>query len=140
MNGLRKIAFDRLAADSEMNGFGYDADSLYPQFSRDAPPEQVEGRRFGILKWGTAERGVGRVNPVTLELWFYNKDRDYDPIGGALLRARSILAGLEAVQVDAAEDAWVLGVRWEGAGPDGYDDMYQAVLRSESYTITASGN
>lgn len=140
MNGLKKITLERLAADSVMNGFGYDADSLYPQFSRDAPPESVEGRTFGVLKWGTTERGVGRVATVTLELWLYNKDRDYEPIGGGLLRARAVLAGLEAIRVDAAEDAWVLGVRWEGAGPDGYDDMYQAVLRSESYSITASGN
>lgn len=123
-----------------MNGAGYDADSLYAQFSRDAPPETVEGRTFGVLKWGTTERGVGRVASTTLELWLYNKAPDYAPIGDGLLRARVLLDELVGTNVDAAENAWVLGVRWEGAGPDGYDDMYQAVLRSESYTITASGN
>jgi hypothetical protein len=140
MNGLRSIVLDRLAADSEMNGFGYDSASLYAQFSRDATPEYIEGRRFGILKWGTTERGVGRVNSTTLEIWLYDKDPDYSAIGSALLRARILLDALPGVQLDAAENAWCLDARWEGASPDGYDDMYKAVLRSESYTITASGN
>lgn len=140
MNGLRDIALARLAADSTMNGLGYDISSLYPAFSRDAPPIAIEGQRFGVLRWGTTERGVGRVQTVTLEIWLYNRERDFAPISDGLRRARDVLATLEAVNVDAVDDAWVLGVRWEAAGPDGWDDLYQAVLRSESYTITASGN
>lgn len=140
MKGLRNVTLARLQADSILNGYGYGPDNLYPAWSRDSPPEVIEGRTFGILRWGTTERGVGRVHAVSLELWFYNKDEDYEPIGGGLFRARAVLAGLEGMQVDAAEDAWILGVRWSGAGPDGFDDVYKAVLRSESYSITASGN
>ena len=35
MIGLRRIALALLQADSQMNGWGYDVDSLYAQFSRD---------------------------------------------------------------------------------------------------------
>jgi hypothetical protein len=140
VKGLRDTTISLLMADPAMNGFGYGPNSLYPAWGRDSPPEQIEGRNFGILRWGTSERGVGRVATVGFELWLYDKDPDYERIIGGLLRARAVLAGLVGLQVDATEDAWVLGVRWDGAGPDGFDDVYKAVLRAESYSITASGN
>lgn len=140
MSGLRDRVLEILVGDSEMNGYGYDADSLYPAFGRDGAPETVEGRTFGIIRWGITERGYGRVNATSMELWLYNKDRFYSPIEGGLKRARALLAPMEATQVSALENAWVVGVEWQGAGPDGFDDLYQAVVRSESYRFTASGN
>lgn len=141
MNGLRNAALELLKNDSFMNGCGYGPNNLYPAFSRDSPPEAVEGQQFGILKWGTTEAGIGGVNSVVVELWLYNREPDFGPIGDALYQARTLLGGLVGRQVQISPvPGWVLGVHWDGAGTDGWDDLYKAVLRSESYTITASGN
>jgi hypothetical protein len=140
MNGLRDTVLNLLQSDPAMNGYGYGPKNLYPAFGRDAPPEGVEGQQFGVVKWGTSEPGLGRVNAVVMEIWLYNREPDFVPIGCALFRARAIMDALTARQVQVNPPGWVLGVRWDGAGTDGWDDLYKAVLRSESYTITASGN
>lgn len=137
MNGLRRLVFNAIKDDSQMNILGINENSLYPVYSRDSTPEGIEGPVFAILRWGPSEVGIGSAIPVTLDLWVYHKDPDYAPIMDILKRARSVMDSLINAQTT---DGWILGVDWQGGSLDLFDDLYAAYTRNESYRIVASGN
>jgi len=134
---VRDLVFEALCNDAQLNGYGFKRENIYPLMSRDSPPETIEGTVFMVLRWGTKEPGVGPVIPRLLDLWVYNRDPFYELLENALIRARAILAPLPG---SFANPGWVVGVEWQGAGPDGIDEAYRAYYLSENYRITASGS
>jgi hypothetical protein len=134
---VRDLVFEALCTDSELAGLGYTRANIYPGWSRDSTPEAIEGELFMVLRWGTKEPGVGAVVPRLLDIWAYNKEPFFETPEKALIRCRSILAPLPG---RFADPGWVLGVEWQGAGPDGLDEGYRAYYVSENYRITASGS
>lgn len=140
MRHLRDFVFELACNDPQMHDMGFTRDSLYPVYSRDSTPESIEGKRFGIFRWGSTEVGIGRVNPVTLEVWLYDRDPRYDVIGDGLLRMRTLLENAVGSALDLDKTAWMNGWQFSGSTPDLFDDVYIAYTRSESHRITASGS
>lgn len=134
---IRDLVYEKLCNDTELNALGFSATNIYPAWSRDSTPASVEGEMFMVLRWGTKEPGVGTVVPRLLDIWAYNRDPFFEVLENALIRCRSVLAPLPG---QFANPGWVLGVEWQGAGPDGLDEGYQAHYISENYRITASGS
>jgi hypothetical protein len=137
---LREMVYDALRLDSELNTLGFNTDNIYPAWSRDSTPETVEGNQFLVIRWGTKEPGVSVVIPQLVDLWAYNKEPYFELLVTAHRRMRLVMAGLVARPVDLAQTGWVVGVEWQGAGPDGFDEGYKAHYISENYRLTASGN
>lgn len=129
MNLLRNKVFDLLAADS---GLGLGVDGMYP-----VAPESPQERQFMVTKWQEASPGVGRVAPVILQLWAYDRDGGYGRIGDMLKAARPVLDSLPGQLLDASSA--VLAVEWQGSSPDLWDPEYASPTRWESYRIVASG-
>lgn len=134
---VRDLVFEKLCTDAELNALGFTRSNIYPAWSRDSTPATVEGHTFMILRWGTKEPGVGPVTPRLLDIWAYNVEPFFDPLESALIRCRSVLLPLPG---QFADPGWVVGVEWQGAGPDGLDEGYRAHYISENYRITASGS
>lgn len=138
---LRDLVFEELCNDAALTALGFKRDNIWPLMSRDSPPETIEGGKFMVLRWGTKEIGVGRVIPQLLDVWAYNKSEPfYTDLEDGLKRVRLVLAGLETRAIDLAASGHVVGVEWQGAGPDGFDEGYRAYYLSENYRITASGS
>jgi len=131
---LRQAVFALYVASPVLTGLGFDENTISPNFSVDGPA----GERFLVIRWGTTNRGIGRVNRVRLQCWVYNRQPDYVPIVNAILEIRTRLPSLAGVRMSPTEA--VLSVDYEGDSDDLYDDGYRAYTRWTSHTITASGS
>jgi hypothetical protein len=130
---LRQAVYARFLASPVLVGLGLNADTIAPNFSPDAPI----GDRFLIIRWGVTNRGIGRVNKVSVGCWMYNRQPDFGPIMKALMEIRTILPAM--VGVINSNEA-ILSVDYGGDSDDLYDDGYRAHTRWTSHTIVASGS
>lgn len=140
---LRALVFSLVADDPELNSLGYSAANGYSSHSPDSPPGDV----FWVLHWGPeivgvpAARGRAKVTEREVSLWAYDRQPNFDRINVVLKRWQALLDALEAMKTgDGANDGWVTATTWQGDSDDGFDDVYNAQLRSSSYTIVASGD
>jgi len=131
---LRTRIWAVLREDPTLQAIGYGPDTIYPNYSPDSPPSH----KFIVLRWGPTTPGVGGCNSTDLGIWAYCRDADYGPIEAALMRCRSILAPLVGTRLSGG--GAILGLDWAGTGADLFDDAYQAYVRPENWTATASGN
>lgn len=132
---LRDLVYRSLSTSAALGLTGLTPGGIYPAMTPDSPAERI----FMVLRWGPTSPGIGAANSGDLSVWAYDREERYDRVEEVLKATRPILLGLEAAVLPAGAGA-VLGVRWEGAGPDLYDDAYVAWTRYESYRVTASGN
>lgn len=132
---LRELVYAVLSNAPELEAAGLSPNGTYPAHTPDSPQERV----FLALRWGPSVPGVGDAAPVDLALWVYDKEERYDRIERVLRAARPIMDALHAVRLTPPGSGAVLGVNWQGAGPDLFDDVYVAWTRYESYRVTASG-
>lgn len=133
---LRELVYRSLSNVAALEIAGLVPGAVYPAFSPDSPAERV----WLVLRWGTTVPGVGPANSGDLALWAYDREERYDRIEEVLKACRPIMDSLVAAVLAPAGSGAILGVNWQGSGPDGYDDTYPAWTRFESYLVTASGN
>jgi len=139
---VRRAVYDLLVADAALIALGFTSNTIYPNWGPDSPMAQ----RFMVLRWGATTRGVGRANSAEFTPWVYDRDQDFAAIAGALDRMRpaelggdGLLDTLVGARLGVGPDG-ILGIDWQGASTDLYDDGYRANVRNETYNITASGN
>lgn len=132
---VRETMYGILSTDATLIGLGYIADNVYANAAPDSPPEV--GQVWMVLNWGEetpalrGQRGRSRVTTRALTLWVYDRERDYTTINAAIKRLMDLMEGIE-------QNGPVLCANWQGDGPDGYDDTYQAVFRNTTYTIVSN--
>lgn len=132
---LRDRVYAVLSTSPELEATGLVPGSVYPAFSPDSPQERV----WMVLRWGPASPGIGDAASIDLALWVYDREERYDRIERSLRAARPLMEALVAVRLSPPGSGAVLGIGWQGAGPDLFDDVYPAWTRYESYRVTASG-
>jgi len=140
---VREYVFGLVAADAELNALGYSAANGYATEAPDSPP----GGQFWVLRWGVegigvpSARGRGKVTSRDVTLWAYDRQQTFDRVNLMLKRWQALLDALEAVRTGSGpNDGWITATSWLGDSEDGFDDVYNALLRSSSYTIVASGD
>lgn len=140
---LRALVFSLVADDTELNSLGYSGANGYSSHAPDSPPGDV----FWVLHWGPeivgvpAARGRAKVTEREVSLWAYDRQPTFDRINVVIKRWQALLDALEATKTgDGPNDGWVTATTWQGDSDDGFDDVYNAQLRSSSYTIVASGD
>lgn len=140
---VRELVFALNATDPEMATLGLNVDTMYANEAPDSPRE----RFWAVLRWGLetvgvpAQRGRDRVTARECSLWVYDKERDFTKINQAIRRWCAIMDALEATKTgDGPNDGWITQCQWESDGDDGWDDVYEAIYRSSTYTIVASGD
>lgn len=135
---VREKFFDALAADAEMNALGINMNSLFPNFAPDSPAANL--MRFAVLRWGAAEPAAGRdttARPLALSFWAYDREKDFGSILAMLKRARAVLTGLIGARI--TDTAAIIGVDLAFSSEDLFDEIYDAVVRSETYRVVVSG-
>lgn len=130
---IRNLFFDAVRNDGPLNALGIDTDTTFPAQA----PDQVDARRFLVLRWGQTQAGMGPVRQIDLSLWAYDRDPNYASIDLILVRVRVVLPILILSSVPGGGS--VVGVGWSGSSEDLLDPAYGAVVRNETYRITASG-
>lgn len=140
---VRAYVFSLIAADPELTGLGYTIANGFSGEAPDSPP----GDLFWVLRWETeqvgvpAARGRAKVTSRDVTLWAYDRQPTFDRINLCIKRWQALLDGLEAVKTGTEpNDGWITATTWNGDAGDGFDDVYNAQLRSSSYTIIASGD
>jgi hypothetical protein len=140
---VRAFVYSLVANDIELNQLGYSGDNGYSGWSPESPP----GDLFWVLRWGQESAGVagargrGKVTARTVALWAYDRQENFDRINACLKRWQDLLDALEATRTGGGStDGWVTSTAWEGDSDDAFDDIYNAQVRSSSYTIIASGD
>ena len=134
---VRQVVYDILRADPLLNGLGINSDSVFTSFSVDSPASRLE--RWLMIRWGVAEAPVGRdtsTRPVSMALWAYNRQRDYGPIQQILWRCRDLL--LPVANVPLPSGGYLVAADWSFSSEDLYDDVYQAIMRGETYRVIAT--
>lgn len=134
---LRTVVFNALAGDPALNALGIDVESLYPNHAPDSPA--ATQMRWAVLRWGVAEPSLGRdttARPIAMSLWVYDREKDFGDIDAILKRARAVLL---AMPLMATGDGSIIGVDWALSSEDLVDETYDAVVRSETYRVVASG-
>jgi hypothetical protein len=138
MHSLRNMVFNALLADPELIGYGIHQGSLFPNFAPDSPASNL--MVFAVIRWGNQQPTPGAdttVRPVLMSLWVYNREKDFAVIDHILKRCRDIFSSLVAQVSDGAA---ILGFDFQESSEDLRDDNYDAVARSETYKIVASGS
>lgn len=140
---VRELLYQLVANDPELNTLGFTPDTVYANGAPDSPME----RRWAVIVWGIENPGIatqigrGRMSDREVELWVYDRDRDYTTINSVLARWRELMDDLASVRTGAAPtDGWVTSAFWSGDGRDGYDGVYEAVYRTSAYRLIASGD
>lgn len=140
---VREYVFTLVANDPEMNGLGYSAANGFTEWAPDSPP----AGQFWVLRWGpevpglAGARGRGRISSRDVTLWAYDRQQTYDTINACLRRWVALMDSVEATRTGmGATDGWITSTEWAGDGDDSFDDVYNAQVRSSSYTIVASGD
>lgn len=131
---LRTAVYEALAVDGTLSGLGLTRDSLFANWSFDAPAAHLQ--RWIVLRWGTQDPGIGPVYTTSLTVQVYDRERTYGWITDVLKAAREVIAELPT---SATGDGHVVGVEWSFGSEDIWDDGYEAVGRSETYRLVASG-
>jgi hypothetical protein len=140
---VREYVFATCAYDPTLIGLGLNVDTLYANNAPDSPKE----RFWGVLRWGAevpgapGQRGTGRVTERECSLWVYDKAFDYTAINKAIRQWVLLLDAIEGKKTGSAPgDGWITQADWQSDGDDGYDDVYEAIYRSSTYIIIASGD
>jgi hypothetical protein len=139
---VRDLVYQTLAADSALAALGFADENIYANAAPDSPPETESGV-WMVLNWGeelpgvTGQRGRTRTTVRALTMWLYDRQRDYGTINSGLKRLLDIMEALEQASTGAG---MLTCATWQGDGVDGYDDVYQAVYRTSTYTIVANGD
>ena len=96
-------------------------------------PRKAE-RPFIVIKWGnTAPGAVRSRGPVPVTFWVYDTSRDYAVITAVIERLKAVMA--DAIHV-VGEDGWTLSqAQWESESEDLYDDIYECIVRTVTFTI-----
>lgn len=92
----------------------------------DTPTEQ----RWVVLNFQETTPAFGVVGPSLLDIWVYDKDRDYTEIERMLDRIRAILTA--AVHVTGG-DYILTQADWLGRSRDMFDSDWNACMQYDSY-------
>lgn len=141
---LSQHVFARLSADAALNSIGFGAENIYGSQAIDSVPK--DDRLFMILMWRdrspglVGQRGPLRVYEQNLDVYTYNRDKDFAPVRQALRRIAELADEFVAEKTGTdASDGWITCCDWAGETDDGYDEVYEAVNRIGSITFVASG-
>jgi hypothetical protein len=136
---IRDAVFRALLGDLELRNLGLAEANLFPNFAPDSPAATLT--RWWVLRWGVAETAPGRdttARPIAMSLWAYDREKDFGNISATLRRARAVFLGLPGVRDPAGAGAFI-GMEFSFSSEDLWDEAYQAVLRSETFRVVASG-
>lgn len=131
----RELVYQILSGDPTLNSLGYN--DVFASNTTDDPAAHLE--RWLSVRWGAAEAPVGRdavARPIPMGLWAYNRQRDYDPIQRALERCRELLLPLAGVPCPGG--GYLVAADWSFSSEDLWDDVYNAVLRGETYRVVTT--
>lgn len=134
---LREAVFNALADDATLGSLGITRASLYPNWTPDSPA--ADQMRWVVLRWGVADTPPGRdttARNIAMTVWAYDREPTYSRIDPILRRCRAVLDGLIAARYTGGA---VLDVRVAFSSEDTWDGAYDAVSRSDTYQIVASG-
>lgn len=138
MSAIRELVYDTIRNDAQLNSLGVRTETVLLSGSVDSPAADFE--RWMTIRWGAAEPPVGRdapPRPIAVSFWVYDREKDYAAITAILRRLRTLLDNLAGLRADSASA--VIDVAWAFSSEDLYDSDYDAVLRSETYRLVASG-
>lgn len=130
---VRELVFTSLTTDAAINNNGITVDNTF------LSPAVVhtEATKFMVLRWGAVLPGIGPASRARLDVWVYDKNgADYSVIDDVLKLVRTRMLNLAA---SGQGDTWFLGVEWSGNSVDTKDDVYEAVAKYASFSVTASG-
>lgn len=136
---LRNFVYGALLGDPEMEQLGITSESLYVNWSPDSPA--AVSPRWAVVRWGVEERSVGRettARPLQLEVWAYDRERDYTGIDAILRRCLTIFIGLEGMRY--AADGAVIAFEHASTSADLFDEAYDAATKGSTFRLIASGH
>jgi len=135
---IREILFNHLLGDAQFVSIFGDSqlarDGVYP-----APVDSPAGERWIVLTWRDSSPPIGRDSDArvqNLTIWAYDRGMGYGWIDLAIKSIRISLALMEGVSQGGCS---VISVIDDGAGPDQYDDVYAATLRTVTFRIAGVG-
>lgn len=125
-----RVAVQQLVeTDSELASIGVQA--VYGSNSVDSAPEDC----FIVLHWETTTKAFGLVGSPQLTVWVYDKERDYSlRIDPAIDRVKTIFT--EAVHVPGSDGITLTAATWNGDSDDLFDDGYNAITRTASFSLS----
>lgn len=130
----RDFVWEMLGDDPIMNEMGLTRANLFTNWSGDSPAAHLTN--WISLRWGTAEPPVGRdsaTRPVALGVWAYDREPQYAGITGRLWRVRQLMLSVAGARIPGG--GTLVQADWAESSADLYDDVMQAVLRSETYRV-----
>lgn len=136
--GLREYVYAAVVDDAELLSLGLNADTV----SANGAPVSPQTDRFAVLRWGPetpglpGQRGANRMSEREVSLWVYDRNPDYANINLALKRWCVLMDGTSGANTGGG---WITCCEWNGDSDDGWDDVYERIVRSSTYTIIASG-
>lgn len=138
----RAAFFDALVSDSELNGFGFNSDTVFHTWSNEERP--TNNTAFAILQWGTEAAPLwgGEIErgPRQLTVWVHfpkELTTDFDKVNVVLDRIDAVARELRDV---VGEDSYTLSfVKVGGRSGDLLDDGFNTITRNGSYEIYQTG-
>lgn len=130
---MRAYIAQTLANDEGLRQMGFAKEAVYSAENVDTPSE----RPFIVIRWLVRDPVIRQApsQPNRFQVWCYDERGDYSRIDAMLDRVREVLTGIRAQQTSTG---WITRVDWDGDGGDAYDDVYEALVRTSSYTAVAS--
>lgn len=120
----------RTAVYNTVKGVVGDDVNVYGSRAADTP----EGDRFVIIVWGVNDVAFANIGPTTVDIYFYDADRDFGWIDKTMQDVRDAFAA--AVHVPGDGDILTCA-RWRGSSADFYDSDYEKVGRSDTYEVVS---
>lgn len=134
----RAAFFDALISDPILNGYGFNSDTVFHNWSSEERPTDTTA--FAILRWGDEGApiwgGEPERGPRQLTLWVHfprELTTDFDRVNRVLDRIDVVARELRDV---AGEDDYTLSfVKVGGRSGDLLDDGFNTITRNGSYEI-----
>ena len=136
MADLRSTVYGKLSGDVTLHALGLAADAVYLNNSADSPTAD----RFMVLRWGSDVPLMGAQRSPkerSLELWVYDRGYSYEYVCAILSRGDAALKELVGASTGSG---YIVDIRWAGDSDDGWDDVYERVFKSATYTIVGTGD
>lgn len=115
---------------------GLPADAVYSAENVDTPP-QAGVAPFIVMRLtdNSVQFRGAPSQPQNVDIWCYDRKGDFRRIDGMLRRIRDLLESLQGV---ATPVGWITQIDWLRNGPDGYDDVWESIVRTASYRVVGS--
>lgn len=130
----RVAVMELLKNDSQLQGFGLNADRIWPNFALDGAPRTGP---FIVLRWGAMQSRFGTEGGrQDLNIWAYQprqEGTDYALLDQILRRVTALMtATIHYVGTDGSS---LVTADFEGFSEDLVDNGYDAITRNARFTV-----